>query len=159
MTSGGRQFILKKGRGIMTGKTIEEIKVGDSAEFSKTVSETDVYMYAGVTGDLNPAHVNEVYARGTFFKTRIAHGMLAGGFISAVLGTQLPGPGTIYIRQELNFKAPVRFGDTITARIEVIERNPEKNRLRMKTTCTNQEGTVVVDGEAVVMPPKAKKAS
>lgn len=143
----------------MNGKTMEEIKIGDFAEFSKTVSEADVYMYAGVTGDLNPAHVNEAYARGTFFKTRIAHGMLTGGFISAVLGTQLPGPGTIYIRQELNFKAPVRFGDTITAKIEVVERTPEKNRLRMRTTCTNQDGTVVVDGEAVVMPPKAKKAS
>jgi len=144
---------------MMNGKTMEEIKIGDFAEFSKTVSEADVYMYAGVTGDLNPAHVNEAYARGTFFKTRIAHGMLTGGFISAVLGTQLPGPGTIYIRQELNFKAPVRFGDTITAKIEVVERTPEKNRLRMRTTCTNQDGTVVVDGEAVVMPPKAKKAS
>jgi 3-hydroxybutyryl-CoA dehydratase len=144
---------------MMTGKTMNEIKVGDTAEFSKTVSEADVYIYAGVTGDLNPAHVNETYARGTFFKTRIAHGMLTGGFISAVLGTQLPGPGTIYIRQELNFKAPVRIGDTITAKIEVVEKNVEKNRLRMKTTCTNQEGMVVVDGEAIVMPPKAKKAS
>jgi 3-hydroxybutyryl-CoA dehydratase len=143
----------------MTGKTMDEIKVGDTAEFSKTVSEADVYIYAGVTGDFNPAHVNETYARGTFFKTRIAHGMLTGGFISAVLGTQLPGPGTIYIRQELNFKAPVRIGDTITAKIEVVEKNVEKNRLRMKTTCTSQEGIVVVDGEAVVMPPKAKKAS
>jgi len=103
--------------------------------------------------------VNETYARETFFKTRIAHGMLTGGFISAVLGTQLPGPGTIYIRQELNFKAPVRIGDTITAKIEVVEKNVEKNRLRMKTTCTSQEGTVVMDGEAVVMPPRAKKAS
>jgi 3-hydroxybutyryl-CoA dehydratase len=144
---------------MMTGKTMDEIKVGDTAEFSKTVSEADVYIYAGVTGDLNPAHVNETYARGTFFKTRIAHGMLTGGFISAVLGMQLPGPGTIYIRQELNFKAPVRIGDTITAKIEVVEKNVEKNRLRMKTTCTSQEGTVVVDGEAVVMPPKAKKDS
>jgi 3-hydroxybutyryl-CoA dehydratase len=143
----------------MNGKTMDEIQVGDFAEFSKTVSEADVYLYAGVTGDLNPAHVNEAYARGTFFKTRIAHGMLTGGFISAVLGTRLPGPGTIYIRQELNFRAPVRIGDTITAKIEVVEKNPEKNRLRMSTTCTNQDGTVVVDGEALVMPPKAKKAS
>lgn len=142
----------------MIGRTMEAIKVGDTAEFSKTVSEADVYMYAGVTGDLNPAHVNETYARGTFFKTRIAHGMLAGGFISAVLGTKLPGPGTIYIRQELNFKAPVRIGDTITAKIEVMEKVAEKNRLKMKTICTNQDGTVVVDGEAIVMPPK-KKAS
>jgi 3-hydroxybutyryl-CoA dehydratase len=140
----------------MTGKTIEQIKVGDTAEFSKTVSESDVYLYAGITGDLNPAHINETYAKDTFFKTRIAHGMLTAGFISRILGMQLPGPGTIYMRQSLNFLAPVRFGDTITALVEVIEVIAEKNRLRLKTTCTNQEGTVVLDGEAMVSPPKAK---
>ena len=140
----------------MTGKTIEQIKVGDTAEFSKTVSESDVYLYAGITGDLNPAHINETYAKDTFFKTRIAHGMLTAGFISRILGMQLPGPGTIYMRQSLNFLAPVRFGDTITALVEVIDVITEKNRLRLKTTCTNQEGTVVLDGEAMVSPPKAK---
>ena len=98
----------------MRGKSINEIKVGDSAEFAKTISETDIYMFAGVTGDFNPAHINEAYAQNTFFKTRIAHGMLPAGFISAVLGTQLPGPGTIYMRQELNFTAPVRIGFCIT---------------------------------------------
>jgi 3-hydroxybutyryl-CoA dehydratase len=140
---------------MMKGKTINELKVGDAAEFTKTVSEADVYLYAGVSGDLNPAHINETYAQGTFFKTRIAHGMLTAGFISAVLGTQLPGPGTIYMRQELNFRAPVRFGDTITARVEIIDINTEKKRVRLKTTCVNQEGTLVLDGEAVVSPPKA----
>jgi 3-hydroxybutyryl-CoA dehydratase len=140
----------------MTGKTIEQIKVGDTAEFSKTVSESDVYLYAGITGDLNPAHINETYAKDTFFKTRIAHGMLTAGFISRILGMQLPGPGTIYMRQSLSFLAPVRFGDTITALVEVLEVIAEKNRLRLKTTCTNQEGTVVLDGEAMVSPPKAK---
>jgi 3-hydroxybutyryl-CoA dehydratase len=139
----------------MKGKTISELKVGDAAEFSKTVSEADVYLYAGVSGDFNPAHLNEAYAQNTFFKTRIAHGMLTAGFISAVLGMQLPGPGAIYMRQELSFKAPVRFGDTITARAEVIEINTEKNRVRLKTTCVNQEGTLVLDGEALVSPPKA----
>ena len=94
-------------------------------------------------------------ARSTFFKTRIAHGMLSAGFISAVLGMQLPGPGTIYMRQELSFRAAVRIGDTITARAEVIEINVEKNRVRLKTTCVNQEGTLVVDGEALVSPPRA----
>lgn len=138
----------------MLGKSIEEISLGEVAEFSKTVSETDIYLFAGITGDLNPAHVNETYAAGTFFKSRIAHGMLSAGFISAVLGTKLPGPGTIYLRQELNFLAPVRIGDTITARVEVIEKNTEKNRLRLRTTCTNQEGKMVIDGEATVMPPK-----
>ena len=140
----------------MTGKTIEQIKLGDTAYFSKTVSESDVYLYAGITGDLNPAHINEAHAKNTFFKTRIAHGMLTAGFISSVLGMQLPGPGTIYMRQSLNFLAPVRFGDTITAKVEVVEVIAEKNRVRLKTTCTNQEGTVVLDGEAMVIPPKAK---
>jgi 3-hydroxybutyryl-CoA dehydratase len=139
----------------MKGKTISELKIGDAAEFSKTVSEADVYLFAGVSGDLNPAHINEAHAQNTFFKTRIAHGMLSAGFISAVLGMQLPGPGSIYLRQELNFKAPVRFGDTITARAEVIEIKTEKNRVRLKTTCVNQEGTLVLDGEALVSPPKA----
>ncbi len=142
----------------MIGKTISEIKVGDAAEFTKTVTETDVYLYAGVTGDLNPAHINEDYAKTTFFKKRIAHGMLTAGFISAILGTKLPGPGTIYIRQELAFTAPVFFGDTITARAEVVEVNTEKNRLRFKTTCRNQEGKMVLDGEALVSPPKAAKS-
>jgi len=139
------------------GKTIDKISMGDTAEFVKTVSETDVYLYAGVTGDFNPAHMNEVYARKTFFKTRIAHGMLTAGFISSILGTRLPGPGTIYMEQSLKFLAPVHFGDTITARAEVVEVIAVKNRIRMKTTCTNQDGTMVLDGEAWVSPPKAPK--
>lgn len=138
----------------MMGKSIEELRVGDAAEFTKTISESDIYLYAGVTGDLNPAHINEAHAQQTFFKTRIAHGMLTAGFISAVLGMQLPGPGTIYLRQELNFLAPVRIGDTITARAEVAEIIAEKNRVRFKTTCVNQDGTLVLDGEAMVSPPK-----
>ncbi len=140
----------------MRGKTIGEMAIGDWAEFSKTISESDVYLYAGITGDLNPAHINEMHAQGTFFKTRIAHGMLPAGFISAVLGMQLPGPGSIYVRQELNFLAPVRIGDTITARVEVIEIVPDKNRVRFKTTCLNQDGKAVLDGEAIISPPKAK---
>ena len=140
----------------MAGKSIEQIRVGDAAEFAKTVTETDVYLYAGITGDLNPAHLNDAYAKGTFFKSRIAHGMLTAGFISSILGMQLPGPGTIYMRQSLSFLAPVRFGDTITARAEVVEVIAEKNRVRLKTTCTNQDGIVVLDGEALVSPPKAK---
>lgn len=142
----------------MTAKTIEQIKVGDRAEFGKTVSESDIYQYAGITGDFNPAHVNEVYAQKTFFKTRIAHGMLTAGFISAVIANQLPGPGTIYIKQDLVFLAPVRIGDTITAKVEVIEVLAEKNRLRLRTVCSNQEGTKVLDGEALVSPPKTPQA-
>jgi len=140
----------------MTGKTIDQIRLGDVAEFTKTIGESDVYLYAGLTGDLNPAHINEAHAQKTFFKTRIAHGMLPAGFISGVLGMKLPGPGTIYVRQELNFLAPVRIGDTITARAEVIEIIADKNRVRLKTTCANQDGKVVLDGEAVVSPPKVK---
>jgi 3-hydroxybutyryl-CoA dehydratase len=142
----------------MIGKTLEELRVGDRAEFSKTISETDVYLYAGVTGDLNPAHINEEYAKKTFFKTRIVHGMLLAGLISGVLGNKLPGPGTVYIRQELNFLAPVRMGDTITASVEIIEIMTEAKRIKAKTTCVNQEGTLVLDGEAIVSPPKKPKA-
>ena len=142
----------------MIGRTIEELKPGDRAEFSKTLSESDVYLYAGVTGDFNPAHVNEEYAKKTFFKSRIAHGMLLAGLISGVLGNRLPGPGTIYIRQELNFLAPVRIGDTITASVEIVEIMAEAKRVRVKTTCVNQDGITVLDGEALVSPPKRVKA-
>ena len=140
----------------MIGKTINELKVGESAEFTKTISESDVYLYAGVTGDLNPAHINEEYAKQTFFKTRIAHGLLSAGLISTVLGNELPGPGSVYIRQELNFLAPVHMGDTVTARAEVIEILLEENRVKLETSCINQNGIMVLDGEAVVSPPKSK---
>ncbi len=138
----------------MIGKTIDEMNIGDFAEFGKTVSESDVYLFAGITGDFNPAHVNETYAEGTFFKTRIAHGMLSAGFISAVLANQLPGPGTIYLKQDLVFLAPVRIGDTITARVEIVELVREKNRARLKTECVNQEGVKVLAGEALVSAPR-----
>ena len=141
----------------MIGKTIDQITLNETAEFSKTISESDIYLFAGVTGDLNPAHINEEYARDTVFKTRIAHGMLAAGFISAVLGTRLPGPGSIYIRQELNFLAPIRIGDTVTARVEVIQIMIEKKQVRLRTTCSKQDGTVVLDGEAIISPPRKKK--
>jgi len=140
----------------MIGKTIGELHIGDTAEFTKTISESDIYLFAGVTGDLNPAHINDSYAKNTFFKTRIAHGMLLAGFISGVIGMKLPGPGTIYVRQELKFLAPARIGDTITARVEVTQIQSEKNRITLRTTCTNQENTLVLDGEALISPPKAK---
>ena len=141
----------------MIGKTIDQLKVGDTEHFSKTVSEADIYLFAGVSGDFNPAHVDEQYAEKTFFKTRIAHGMLSAGFISTIIGTKLPGTGSIYVKQSLEFKAPVRIGDTITATGEIIEIDTEKHRVRLKTTCTNQKGVVVIDGEAIVSPPKAPK--
>lgn len=136
------------------GLTIDQLEVGQKASFTKTVTEADVYNYAGVSGDFNPAHMNEEYAKNTAFKTRIAHGMLSAGFISAVLGTKLPGPGTIYLNQDLRFTKPVHFGDTITATITVEELIKEKNRAILKTVCTNQDGDVVVEGTAKVMPPK-----
>jgi len=141
----------------MIGKTIEQIQLGDKASFTKTMSETDVYLFAGISGDLNPAHVNQVDSEKTMFKGRICHGMLVSSLISTVLGMYLPGPGTIYMSQEVRFLAPVKMGDTVTAEAEVIERNAEKNRLVLKTTVTNQDGKVVIEGQAKVMPPKAAK--
>ena len=135
--------------------TIQEMKIGDHASVTKTVSETDVYLFAGITGDLNPAHTNEVAASKTMFKTRIAHGMLGAGFISAVLGMYLPGPGTIYMGQELKFTKPVHIGDTVTATATVEEIILEKNRVILDTTVVNQDGEVVIKGKATVMPPKA----
>jgi len=139
----------------MIGKAINKLKIGDKAQFSKTISESDIYLYAGVTGDFNPAHINETFAKETHFKTRIAHGMLLAGFISTVIGNQLPGPGTIYLRQELNFLAPVIIGDTITAEVEVMEILEEKKHVRLITTCLDQHGRKVLDGEATVSPPRA----
>lgn len=138
----------------LKGYTIDELEIGQSASFTKTVTEADCYNYAGVSGDFNPAHINEAYAEKTFFKSRIAHGMLSAGFISAVLGTKLPGPGTIYMSQDLKFLKPVYFGDTITAECTVDEIIKEKNRVVLKTVCTNQKGEIVIDGKALVMAPK-----
>lgn len=136
------------------GKSIHELKIGDSAQFSKTIMESDIELFAKATGDFNPVHLDQTYAEKTFFKGRIAHGLLSLGLISTILGNVLPGHGTIYLSQEVKFLAPVRIGDTVTAKVEVIELIPEKNRAKFRTTCTNQDGTVVVDGFAWGMPPK-----
>jgi len=138
----------------MIGKTIDELQVGQSAQFSKTIAESDVYLFAGITGDFNPAHVDEEYAKKTFFETRVVHGMLTASFISTIIGTMLPGPGSIYVGQKVNFLAPVKIGDTITTTAEVTELLTEKKHARLKTYCTNQDGTVVIDGQAVVSPPR-----
>ena len=121
----------------------------------KTIGESDVYLFAGITGDLNPAHTDEVSASQTPFGGRIAHGILSAGLISAVLGMRLPGPGTIYLGQELKFTKPVRIGDTVTATATVSEIVAEKNIVKLETICTNQKGEVVIKGMATVMPPKA----
>lgn len=138
----------------MIGKTIHELKPGAQAKFSKTISESDVYLFAGISGDFNPVHVNQTYAEGTFFKSRIGHGFLTAGFISTVIGTMLPGLGTIYIRQELNFLAPVYINDTVTASVEVLEVDIKKNRVLLKTLCKNQEDKLLIEGQALVSPPK-----
>lgn len=135
--------------------TIQDMKVGDQANMAKTISESDVYLFAGITGDHNPAHVNEAASSQTSFGGRIAHGILSAGLISAVLAMKLPGPGTIYLGQELKFTKPVRFGDTVTATCTVSELIPEKNIVKLDTTCTNQNGEVVIKGTATVMPPKS----
>lgn len=139
------------------GKSIHELKIGESAELSRTITEKDVEDFARVTGDTNPVHTDQAYAEKTQFKGRIAHGAFSIGLISSVLGNVLPGHGTIYLSQEVRFLAPVKIGDTITARVEVIELLSEKNRVKFRTTCTNQDGKVVVDGIAWGMPPTRLK--
>ncbi|MDD3446015.1 MAG: MaoC family dehydratase [Zavarzinia sp.] len=134
------------------GLYFEDLSIGQTATFAKTISEADILMFAGVSGDTNPVHLDAEYAATTPFKERIAHGMLSAGLISAVLGTKLPGPGAIYVGQTLKFKAPVRIGDTVTAKAEVIELDPEKKRVVLRTTCLIK-GRTVVDGEATVMVP------
>ncbi|MCF6807145.1 MaoC family dehydratase [Thiotrichales bacterium 19S9-12] len=138
----------------MQGLSITQLVMGQKASFSKTVSEADIYMFAGVSGDFNPAHINQEAAEASRFKQRIAHGVLTASFISTVIGMHLPGPGSIYLEQSLKFKAPVFIGDTIKATVEVIELILEKNKVCLKTICINQKGIVVLEGEALVMPPK-----
>lgn len=134
------------------GYFFEDLKIGMTASFAKTVTEADIVLFSGVSGDTNPVHLNQDYAAGTMFKGRIAHGMLSAGLISAVFGTKLPGPGAIYVSQSLRFKAPVRAGDTVEASVELTELLPEKRRATFKTIC-RVGATVVIDGEAVLMVP------
>jgi 3-hydroxybutyryl-CoA dehydratase len=130
---------------------IEDLEEGMSAEFTKTVTEADVVLFAGITGDLNPVHVDEMAARESRFEGRIAHGMLSAAFISTVLGTRLPGPGTVYMGQTLRFTAPVRIGDTVTARVTISELDRERRRAILETVCVNQDGETVIEGEAKVL--------
>ncbi|MBP5998102.1 MAG: MaoC family dehydratase [Azonexus sp.] len=131
---------------------IDQLQPGMSASIAKTVTEADIILFAGISTDVNPAHLDEEYAKGTMFGGRIAHGMLSAGFISAVLANKLPGPGTIYLSQTLKFKAPVRPGDTVTATVTVREVNVAKNRVTLDTVCT-VAGKVVIEGESLMMPP------
>jgi len=130
----------------------EDLQIGMSASTGKTITEADINMFAEVSTDTNPVHKSEAAAAATPFHHRIAHGMLSAGLISAVLGNRLPGPGTIYLGQSLRFRAPVRIGDTVTATAEVTALDTARKRATLKTTCT-VGGKVVIDGEALVMPP------
>jgi 3-hydroxybutyryl-CoA dehydratase len=137
----------------LRGKYLDEITEGMSAIFSKTVTEADIVLFAGITGDTNPVHLDEEFAKPTMFKGRIAHGMLTAGFISAVFGTKLPGPGCIYMSQNLKFKAPVKIGDTVKARVTVSAIDQEKARVTFATTC-HVGDKIVLDGEAQLMVPR-----
>ncbi len=138
----------------MIGKAVSEMTIGQSASFTKTITETDITLFAGITGDFNPVHINDEYAKESMFKKRIAHGMLSGSLFSTVLGTQLPGAGSIYLGQELKFTKPVFIGDTITATVKVIELNIEKNKVILETIATNQNNDIVIKGTATLLPPK-----
>lgn len=135
------------------GYYFDEISVGMSAVFGKTVTDADIVAFTGASGDTNPIHLNEEYAAESMFRKRIAHGVLTASFISTVIGTKLPGPGCIYVSQNLRFKAPVFVGDTVMANVEVTGLIPEKRFVEMKTVCTVGE-KIVLDGEAIVMAPK-----
>ncbi len=139
----------------LMGYSIEDMSVGMTALFAKTVTEADIVLFAGISGDINPVHLNHEFATETMFEGRIAHGMLTASFISTVIGTKLPGPGAIYLKQSLNFRAPVRAGDTVRARATIKEVIAEKHRIVMDTVATVGD-TVVLDGEALVMVPSHK---
>ena len=134
----------------LNGYDIEDIQLGMSATFAKTITEADVVLFAAVSGDNNAMHINEEFAQTTAFKGRIAHGMLSASVISAAIAGRLPGPGTIYLGQNLRFKAPVRAGDTVHATVTVTEMIPEKRRVKLETVCT-VAGKVVIEGDALVM--------
>lgn len=134
------------------GVCFEDLRIGQSASIGKTVTEADILMFAAVSMDTNPVHLDAEAAAASLFKERIAHGMLSAGLISAVLGTRLPGPGSIYLSQTLAFRRPVRIGDTVKATCEVTALDAAKKRATLKTVCT-VGGKVVIEGEAVVLPP------
>ena len=129
------------------------LEVGQKASFEKTIGERDIQLFAAMSGDRNPVHLDAEFARGTLFKERIAHGMLSGALISAAVACTLPGPGTIYLGQTMKFARPVKIGDTITVHVEILEKLP-KNRVRVGTNVSNQNGELVVEGEAEVLAPR-----
>lgn len=141
---------------MLKGKTIQELQLGQSASYTKTITNKDVLLFAEVSGDDNPVHVNEEYALTTMFKGRIVHGALVASLFSKVLGTDLPGNGTIYLGQESRFMKPVRLDETITATVTVVEILVEKNRVKLETVARNSAGEIVVTGFATVLAPKTE---
>ncbi|MFQ5840238.1 MAG: MaoC family dehydratase [Candidatus Methylomirabilales bacterium] len=129
------------------------VRVGDGAEVVRTITEEDLVSFATATGDVNPLHFDEEFAQRSVLKGRVVHGMLTASLIATVLGTKFPGPGTVYLHQEMRFLRPVRVGDTVTARVEVTEVFPEKGRARLATLCQNQRGEAVLEGTATVLLP------
>src|SRR5947207_5978230 len=141
----------------MNGLFLEDLKVGQSAMFGRTVTEADIAAFAGVSGDTNPIHLHDGFAKSTRFGQRIAHGMLSAGFISAVIGTKLPGPGAIYVSQTMSFMGPVLIGETITAVATVAAIDEKRRRVTLKTQCLNGD-KVVIDGEATILVPRREVA-
>jgi 3-hydroxybutyryl-CoA dehydratase len=137
----------------MQGLFLEDLSVGQQAMFGRTVTDADIAAFAGVSGDTNPIHLHDGFAKGTRFGQRIAHGMLGAGYISTVIGTKLPGPGAVYISQTLAFMAPVLVGDTITAIATITAIDDKRRRVTLKTQCLNGD-KVVIDGEAIVLVPR-----
>lgn len=137
-------------------RTFDEIAIGDSAEIQRRLAAEDIEMFAAVSGDVNPAHMDPEYAEHSMFHHIIAHGMWGGALISAVLGTKLPGPGTIYLGQSLRFRRPVSVGDTITTRVTATEKMPDTHRMKLHCQCLNQHGDEVIAGEAEVIAPQEK---
>ena len=134
------------------GFYFEDLQIGMTASFSKTLTEADVVLFAGLSGDINPSHINEEFSKTTRMKTRVVHGALTSSLISAVLGTKLPGPGCLYVNQTSNFRAPVRIGDTVTARITLTQLLADKNFAEFETSCVVGE-TIVLDGSALAWVP------
>jgi 3-hydroxybutyryl-CoA dehydratase len=137
----------------MDGAYLEDLEVGQTAELKRTVGDGDLQAFADLTGDTNPVHLDEAYAQATQFKGRIAHGMLSAGYLSAVLGTKLPGPGAIYVSQTLSFRRPVRIGDEVTAEAKVTDIDPRRGRVTLATRAV-VNGKTVVEGEAVAVVPR-----
>ena len=134
----------------------DELTIGQTASYSKRIEERDVQLFAAVSGDVNPVHLDPEFAASTQFKTRIAHGMLSGAVISAAIAMELPGPGTIYLGQSLRFRAPVELGDTITVKLEVVDKKDKRGFVTLDCKVYNQNDKLVVSGSAEVMAPKEK---